>query len=86
LFGRVSANEKILAAIPFIREDIEDIKRDCAATRTWVEEEMKTRRAEEAEEVRLTAGQKVAIIGAVAVVCASLIGAIASLIGAGAFS
>lgn len=85
LFSRVADNEKILAALPFIREDIEDIKRDCAQTRVWVEEQMKARRAEEAEEVRLSSGQKVAIIGAIAVVLASLVGAIASLAAAGVF-
>lgn len=85
LFSRMADNEKILAALPFIREDIDEIKRDCAKTRTYVEEQMRARRAEEAEEVRLSAGQKIAIIGAIAVVLASLIGAIASLASAGVF-
>lgn len=85
LFGRVNDIAEKLAQIPYLTQDIAEIKADCAKTREWVEQKMSEQKASEAERARLSAGQKVAIIGAIAVVIASIIGAIASLASAGAF-
>lgn len=83
LFGRVNDIAEKLASIPYLIQDVAEIKSDCSKTREWVEQRMKEQQASEQETARLSAGQKIAIIGAVAVVLASIIGAIASLASAG---
>lgn len=85
LFQRVSANEKALAAIPFIREDVGEIKNDCSATRRWVDAQLREKEERAIRRDELTTGQKIAVIGAVAVIFASIVSAVAGLISAGVF-
>lgn len=82
---RIGRMDREVAAIPFMREDIAEIRGDMKAVRQLVEQHERDRREEEHEKEKLSSGQKVAVIGAVAVVVASLITALATLAQAGAF-
>jgi hypothetical protein len=61
-----------------LREDIAEAAQNLSALRRTME-------GREVEKDRLTAAQKVALIGAIALVCASILTAIATLASSGAF-
>jgi hypothetical protein len=81
---RIRENRETLMALPYLVEDITGIKKDCGEIRQWVEAREKARREEEREQQRLSGQQWVAIIGAVALLIAAMVSAVASLISAGA--
>lgn len=81
----MTANEKVLAAVPYIEEAVKRIDDNCAATRGYVDNQLEEKERADREEKWLTRGQRLTIVGLVISLIAALIAAIATLAAVGAF-
>lgn len=77
---RIRENREMLMALPYLTEDLADIKKDCGRIRDWVEERDRARKAEESRKDSISTTQWVAIIGGIAVVIAAMIQALGPLL------
>jgi RNA processing factor Prp31 len=64
---RIRENREMLMALPYLTQDIAEIKSTCSAIRSWVEEREQARKAEESRKESISTTQWVAIIGGIAV-------------------
>lgn len=83
IFRRLRVVDRLDVKVDGVQEDVRNCATNCEAIRAYVDREISKQQAEEAEERRLSSGEKIAIIGGVALVLAGLISALASLAAAG---
>lgn len=95
LFDRVNANSEKLAVLPFLREDLREVKASCAETekaldqisssnREYLDKKLTENRQSDEKKSALSVTKLGIIISAAVGLLAIIVGAIASLVSAGA--
>lgn len=85
VFERLRVVDRLDERMKSVERGVNRCDRNCQRIREYVDDELERREVESGERRQLRSGEKVAIIAASALVLTSLIGAVASLIAAGAF-
>lgn len=85
VFRRLRVVDRLDERMRSVERGVDGCAKNCEAIRAYVDSELDKQQLVSGERRKLRSTEKVAIIGAIAVVLASLIAAVASLIAAGAF-
>jgi hypothetical protein len=78
-FKRLRALDRVEERLRHVETGVQSAGADCKAIRSWVDEQLEQRDASSFEQRKLSSGERVAVVGAGAMILAGLISAAAQI-------